>query len=80
MRSILTGAFPITGLHGEVEEEPGHEEWPLAASWGSELDHRGPGRVHVVNEGALACELLLALQVTLESWKLKGHCLMHQAQ
>ena len=54
-----------TGLNGNIKAESDEEEWPLSASWGHHMPHKSQDTVHVVNEGILAYELLLALQVRL---------------
>ena len=54
-----------TGVDGKVEADSERGDWPLSASWGHQKPHKMRDTPHVVNEGQLAYELLLALQVPL---------------
>lgn len=52
-------------MKSDAEADTEKMDWPLSASWGHQTPHKVQDTVHVVNEGILAYELLLALQVCL---------------
>lgn len=60
-RSVLL----VAGSKDTIEGDSEKSDWPLSAGWGCHSSHKLQEAVHVVNEGILAHELLLALQVLL---------------
>lgn len=61
MSRVLLVADSKEKIEGESEKG----DWPLSAGWGCHSNHTLREAVYVVNEGILAHELLLALQVLL---------------
>lgn len=62
---VTKSALLIAGSKDSIEGESEKGDWPLSAGWGPHSSHKLREAVYVVNEGVLAHELLLALQVLL---------------